>query len=214
MPTSPIRIALVDDQELFLEGLGTLLQTGNEVEVLWTASSGEEALLKAAAQPPDVVLMDYSFKDSNRDGGEITRLLVNERSETGVLMFSVNSELSVIRECLEKGARGYASKNIKKEELLRAIETVAKGDYYLDHTSLALVIKSFLRKMPKSPVTDREAVVGQLYIKGLKIRDIAEQLYISTDTVESHIKNLRSKLDASSRHDVEMAFKKFGLPLE
>ncbi len=209
--TDLVRVALADDQELFIESLGALLgNTNGAVEVLWNARSGEEALEKAQAQMPDVLLMDYFFKGRNLDGGETTRLLLERQPDLKVLMLSVSCDLSVIRESLQKGALGYVSKEISKAELLRAIRTVAAGDYFVDQTALREIIGAMVKKHPKTILTRRELEVAKPYAKGLSIRDIASALFISEDTAESHIKNLRSKTGASSRYEVAEYLRKIG----
>ena len=212
--STPLRIALVDDQELFLESLSALLSnTNGEVEVIWSALSGEEALEKVGAERPDVLLLDYSFKGASQDGGEICRLLTDQFPELGVLMLSVSREIAVIRETLQKGARGYASKEISKAELLRGIRAVASGNYFLDQTALSEVIRYILpAKTLKATLTPRELEVAVPYTRGKTIREIAASLFISEDTVESHIKNLRSKTGAGSRFEVAEWLKKNGVP--
>lgn len=211
---SPVRIALVDDQELFIESLDALLANArDEVEVIWTARSGEEALEKARMQPPEVVLMDYSFKGPALDGGDITQIMTTQFPGIGVLMLSVSCELTIIRETLQKGALGYASKEISKRELLHAIRTVARKEFFLDQPAMGEVIAFLTKKQSKSgPVpTPRELQVAQPYARGQQIRDIAAALFISEDTVESHIKNIRSKFGATSRYEVGEYLKKHGL---
>ena len=209
--TDPVRIALADDQELFIESLGALLgNTHGAVEVLWNARSGEEAIEKAQTQTPDVVLMDYFFKGRSLDGGETTRLLLEQHPGLKVLMLSVSCDLSVIRDSLQKGALGYVSKEISKAELLRAIQTVAAGDYFLDQTALREIIGAMVKKQPKTVLTRRELEVAKPYAKGLSVRDIAASLFISEDTAESHIKNLRSKTGAASRYEVAEYLRKIG----
>lgn len=214
MPT-PLRIALSDDQELFIESLSALFaNTGGEVEVIWSARNGEETLDKVRAQKPDVLLLDYFFKGKNLDGGETCRLLMQEFPDLGVLMLSVHCETAIIREAFGKGARGYASKDIGKSELLRGIRAVADGNYFLDQTALSEVIHSLIIPAPKPQrgiLTPREMEVSKLYVKGKTVKEIAATLFISEDTVESHIKNIRSKTDCGSRFDVGEWLKKNGL---
>ncbi|MBK8554411.1 MAG: response regulator transcription factor [Lewinellaceae bacterium] len=126
-------------------------------------------------------------------------------------MLSVSCDLSVIRDSLQKGACGYASKEISKQELLHAITTVARGEIFLDQTALQEVVGLLVKKTPKSLLTRRELEVSQLYVVGKQIKEIAAELYISEDTVESHIKNIRAKTDASSRYEVAEYLKKNGL---
>lgn len=212
---APLRIALADDQELFLESLSALFaNTGGEIEVLWNARSGEEAIEKVRTQPPDALLLDYFFKGKNLDGSETCRLLIQECPNLGVLMLSVHCEMATIREAFGKGARGYASKDIGKSELLRGIRAVAEGEYFLDQTAFAEVIQSITvptNKAPRGMLTPRELEVSGFYVKGKTVREIASTLFISEDTVESHIKNIRSKTGCSSRFDVGEWLKKNGL---
>jgi DNA-binding NarL/FixJ family response regulator len=214
----PIKIALCDDQELFIESLSALFSNlESEVQVIWCARNGEETLEKVLADRPDVLLLDYFFKGRTLDGGETCRLLLEKDPSLGVLMLSVSCEITVIRQALQNGARGYASKDIGKAELLYGIKTVAQGAYFLDQTAL-LEVKGFLcsshqhigskSSAGKSPITPREMEVAPLYVKGKSVKEIAETLFISEDTVESHIKNIRSKTGAASRYEVGEWLKK------
>lgn len=209
---TPLKIAIADDQELFLESLGALFSSlQDHFEVIWTARSGEETLEKAKNAAPDVVLMDYFFKDKTLDGASTTEMLLQRHPDTKVLILSVSCELSVIRDSLQKGAMGYTSKESNKAELIRAIETVAGGGYFLDQTALREIIGSLVKKTPKSILTRREIDVAQLYGKGRQIREIGSSLYISEDTVESHIKNIRAKTGAASRYEVAEYLRKLGI---
>jgi DNA-binding NarL/FixJ family response regulator len=125
-------------------------------------------------------------------------------------MLSVSEEVAVIRETLQKGARGYASKEIGKAELLRGIRAVAAGEYFLDQTALGKVVSWLTGGKSKQgcPLTEREMDVAKIYCKGLKIKEIAQALFISEDTVESHIKNIRSKTGAASRFEVDEFIRK------
>ncbi|MBL7779914.1 MAG: response regulator transcription factor [Saprospiraceae bacterium] len=203
---APITIGLADDQELFIESLSALLSNARDVvEVVWSARSAEDALELIRQQPPDVVLMDYFFRGRPLDGGEACRIIREEFPEVGVLMLSVSCDMSVIRESLQKGALGYVSKEVSKNELIQAIQQVANGQYYLDRTALRELIQAVVQpapKMPKSVLTPRELEVARVYVKGAAIREIAGALFISEDTVESHIKNIRAKTGASSRYEV------------
>ena len=216
--TSPIRIALVDDQELFIESLSALLGNVQDiVEVVWSARSGEEALDRTRDLPPDVILMDYFFRGKALDGGETCRMIREQFPSVGILMLSVSCDMSVIRESLQKGALGYVSKEISKNELIQAIQHVANGHYYLDRTALHEMIQAVVQpspKLPKSVLTPREVEVARLYAKGPSIREISSGLFISEDTVESHIKNIRAKTGASSRYEVGEFLKQHDLWIE
>ncbi len=217
----PIKIALCDDQELFIESLTALFASiEGQVEVIWSAQNGEETLEKAAKDRPDVLLLDYFFKGNGIDGGETCRLLLEKDPDFGVLMLSVSCEIAVIRQAFQNGARGYASKDIGKSELLHGIHTVARGAHFLDQSSMLEVIGFLCSSVPgsvgkpgtgKAPITPREMEVSPLYVKGKSVKEIAELLFISEDTVESHIKNIRSKTGASSRYEVGEWLKKNGL---
>jgi DNA-binding NarL/FixJ family response regulator len=208
----PIRVALADDQELFIESLSALLsRTEGVIEVIWSARSGEEAIAKVAEALPDVLVLDYFFRGKTLDGGETCRQIVSTYPNLGVLLLSVSCELQTIREALQKGAKGYASKEISKAELIRGIEAVARGEYFLDQTALKVMIDA---QMPRSHqqmlLTRRESEVALPYAKGLRIADMAKMLFVSEDTIETHIKNIRSKLGATNRYEVAEYLKKHG----
>lgn len=213
--SAPLRIAIADDQELLLESLSALFaKMGDEIEVIWVASSGEEALEKTRAQCPDVLLLDYTFRENELDGGETCRLLLGEFPNVGVLMLSVSHDIATIRNSLAKGAKGYATKEVNKNELLRGIRAVAGGEKFLDQTSLKVVIDTCVIPGPKAPrslLTPRELDVACPYAKGKSTRDMAAMLFISEDTVESHVKNIRSKTGCDSRFCVEEWLKKNNL---
>lgn len=202
-----------------MESLCALLaNVGNVLEVIWTAKSGEEAIEKVREDLPDVLVLDYFFKGKPLDGAETCRMLSEEFPDLGVLLLSVSCEMTVIRDALQKGARGYASKDISKAELLRGIEAIARGERFLDQTALAEVFQTIVAmppalqaKPPKSLLTPRELDVAAPYAKGKSVREMAETLYISEDTVESHIKNIRSKTGATSRYEVGEWMKKHEL---
>lgn len=204
------RVAIADDQKLFLETLSdSLSNTGGEVEVLWNTLRSEEVVEKTRAEMPDVLLLDYVFTGANLDGPEVCRLLLKEFPDLPVLMLSAHDDITYIREALSKGAKGYATKNIKTKELMRGIQVMAEGGYFLDQLALCEVIRSlFPTKQPKSILTRRELEVACLYAKGKSTREIGKALFISTDTVESHTSNIRSKTECRSRFEVEEWLKK------
>ncbi|MCW5922435.1 MAG: response regulator transcription factor [Saprospiraceae bacterium] len=214
MPT-PLRIALADDHELLLESLSAMFaNTDDEVEVIWSARNGDEVLEKTRVQCPDVLLLDYQFKEKNLDGGTISHLLMQEFPDLGILILSVSHEITTIRDCLAKGAKGYATKEIGKNELLRGLRAVADGEYFLDQTSLKVVIHGSVIPGPKPPrglLTPRELEVARPYAKGKATKEMASMLFISDDTVESHIKSIRSKTGCENRYCVEEWLKKHGL---
>jgi DNA-binding NarL/FixJ family response regulator len=208
----PIRLAIVDDQELFLDSITALFAGADPgIEVAWSARSGEEALEMVRQDAPDVVLLDYFFKNSKLNGSDISRQLLETNRDIAILVLSVSCDLAIIREALGAGAIGYASKEINKAELLNAIRTVARRQYFLDQRALETVIGSWGRKRPLSVLTRRELEVAVPYARGLQIREIAAELFISEDTVESHIKNIRSKTGASNRYKVGEYLKEHGL---
>lgn len=214
-PPTPLRVAIADDQKLLLQSLSAMFaHADSEVEIIWVAYSGEETLEKTRAQQPDVLLLDYSFREKELDGGEICRLLLREFPDVAVLMLSVDYGIAFIREALAKGAKGYASKDIDKTELLQGIRTVAEGKYFLDQASLGEVISASIIPGPKPPrglLTRRELEVACLYAKGKAAKEMAATLFISEDTVESHVKNIRSKTGCDSRFCVEEWLKKSSL---
>lgn len=203
---SPIRVLLVDDQDLFREGLHTLLSVQPAVDVIGEASNGEEALALAVRLQPDVVLMDVQMPVL--DGVAATRQLKRTLPDCQVIMLTTFDDDEYVFEGLRAGALGYLLKDTSSESLLNAIRAAARGESFLQPSIAAKVVNEFARlsvSAPASPSTDtepltaRERDILRLMVEGMSNREIADELVITEGTVKNHVTNILSKLGVQSR---------------
>jgi len=203
---SPIRVALVDDQDLFREGLHTLLSVQPEIDVVGEASNGEEGLALAVRFQPDVVLMDVQMPVL--DGVAATRQLKRKLPDCHVIMLTTFDDDEYVFEGLRAGALGYLLKDTSSENLLNAIRAAARGESFLQPSVAAKVVNEFTRlsdSAPASPTTDtepltaRERDILRLLVEGLSNREIADELVITEGTVKNHVTNSLSTLGVQSR---------------
>jgi DNA-binding NarL/FixJ family response regulator len=193
-----IKVLLADDHKIFLDGLQALLEAQSEVEVLATAENGQVLLDKMKQHPAEVVLLDYNMP--GMDGLECTRLLRERHPEAKVLVLSMHNTPGHIQKILKAGAHGYLLKNTGKEELLKAIATVKEGGVYYSAEVTETIMQGLQRKEAQATnyqigsLTEREKEVLILIAEERTSLEIAEELHISKHTVETHRKNLISKL--------------------
>jgi DNA-binding NarL/FixJ family response regulator len=171
--------------------------------VIGEAADGEAAIALAERRRPQVVIMDVRMP--GMDGLEATKELMDKAPETAVLIFTAYSERSLLSRGLESGAKGYVLKEAPHETLLRAIEKVAGGEGYVDPA----LMPAFLTGRDKDDMlTTREREILQLLADGMSNADVATQLFISQETVKSHVRHILAKLEADTRtHAVAIALR-------
>ncbi len=203
-----IRVVLADDHKILREGLRSLLQNDERFDVLGEADSGRGVIQLAAKHSPDVIIMDITMPDLN--GIEATRRVMEEKPGTKVLALSVHTDKRFILRMFEAGAMGYLRKDCASEELLRAIETIVQGGRYLNPRTCGISLEDVDRlnrqrsgrmHIPDG-LTSREREVLQLVAEGKTSRDIADQLGISTKSIEKYRQNIMDKLDLHSVADL------------
>jgi DNA-binding NarL/FixJ family response regulator len=167
-----------------------------------TASTGAEAVRRAAATRPRVVVLDLQMPDL--DGVEATRRIIAADSTTRVLVLSASGEQSDVLEAVKAGATGYLVKSASRAELLEAVARTADGDAVFTPGLAGLVLGEF-RRLSTAPddgrpsLTERETEVLRLVAKGLSYKEIAERLVISHRTVQNHVQNTLNKLQLHNR---------------
>ena len=211
-------IMIVDDHPLFREGLKSIISRKPELEIVGETGLGKEALRLAENLKPDMVVMDISLPDIN--GIELTRDIKNLSPSTRVLIVSVHSKIDYITAAFQAGATGYVVKDAPSGKILQALELVSQGEYFLDASVSYQVVKK-LSEFPEqkakttdtiySSLTNREQEIFRLLAEGLKIKDIADKLYISPKTVENHKTNIMSKLNLHSSLDLVRYAVKLGI---
>lgn len=194
-----VRIQLVDDHEILLGGLRSMIESEAGYEVVAEANDGVQAVEKALEVKPDLVVMDLSMPGLN--GIEATRRIRSKLPETKVLCLSSHSDSVMVEAMLEAGAAGYVLKDYAMDELLRASEVVMANETYLSPRITGGVVMAMLRGSGSQPpsqltqLTEREREVLQLISEGNSNRQIAERLNLSAKTVGTHREHLMQKLD-------------------
>ena len=198
-----ITCLIVDDHEVVREGLRLSLSRAPHIRVVGEAADGASAVELAERRKPHVVIMDVRMP--GMDGLEATKLLMQRLPDGKVLIFTAYSERSLLSRGLESGARGYILKEAPHETLVRAIEKVAHGDTYVDP---ALMPAFLAGKDRDEMLTAREREILQLLADGMSNADVAGKLFISQETVKSHVRHILTKLEADTRtHAVAIALR-------
>ncbi|QUX94402.1 DNA-binding response regulator [Marinomonas sp. CT5] len=192
--TKKIRVLLVDDHMLVLDGLQARLELEDNIDVIATASDGLSALEKAQETQPDLVLMDVSMPVLN--GLEATKRFKAEQPNVKILMLSMHNDKEYILSLIQSGANGYVLKDVSSEELVQAINTVCQGGtYFSSGASDSLFSAAPPPPKESEELTKRETSVLKALAAGLSNKEIAQLLDISVRTVETHRQNVKNKLD-------------------
>ena len=217
MDTRPVRVVLVDDHEMVLEGLKAMLaRFSGRVRVVGQAGSAEEARSVVIALNPDVVLSDVRLRASS--GLDLCRLLTERDPSLRVLLLSVYDDEQYLYQALRAGAAGYLLKRISGEELVRSIEQVHAGETVVDGTMAARVASAAARldsgefwPGARLGLSQRESEVLGLVVGGLSNRAIASRLVIGDETVKSHVRAIYRKLGVGDRAGAVAAALREGL---
>ena len=191
-----IKVYIVDDHQLVIEGLKSLLINEQNIDIVGCATNAEQCLQYFNNHSAAVILMDISLPDKN--GIDLCRIISEKNPNIKIIALSTFTEGTYVRKMMENGASGYLHKNASKLEIIKAIKTVFQGDNYLTpEAEKALKYETDLQnKLPK--LTKREKEVLLLISNGLTNNQISEKLFISIDTVDSHRKNLYSKMNVNN----------------
>jgi len=200
--SEPITCLIVDDHEVVSEGLRLSLSRSENIRVVGEAADGEAAVTLAKRRKPNVVILDVRMP--GMDGLAAAKEITSEIPETAVLMFTAFAERSLLTRGLESGAKGYILKEAPHQTIVRAIQKVADGDGYVDPA----LMPAFLTKERENMLTAREREILQLLADGMSNADVAAKLFISQETVKSHVRHILSKLEADTRtHAVAIALR-------
>ena len=198
-----ITCLIADDHEVVREGLRLALSRSPRVRVIGEASDGASAVALTERRRPDVVIMDLRMPDM--DGLEATELILERVPGTAILIFTAYGERSLLQRGLESGARGYILKETPHETLLRAIDKVASGETFVDPGLMAEYVAG---RGGNDILTPREREILQLLADGMSNADVAGRLFISQETVKSHVRHILAKLEADTRtHAVAIALR-------
>ena len=205
----PIRVAVVDDQELFRRGLTMLLSVESDIQIVGEAGDGATAAALAAASSPDIVLMDVRMPKLS--GIEAITAVRNAAPDARIVMLTVSDEEADLYEAIKGGASGYLLKDASTDEVAQAVRVVADGQSLISPSMAMKLLDEFKqmsrtdRSQPATPrLTERELEVLRLVAQGLNNREIAKQLFISENTVKNHVRNILEKLQLHSRMEAVM----------
>ena len=212
----PIRILLVDDHALFRKGVASLLEKEPGFTVVGEAADGAEAVQKAQALAPDIVLMDVHMPGT--DGLQATRQLSTALPSARVVMLTISEEDRDLFEAIKAGARGYLLKSVDPEQLFSLLRGVSRGEAPLSPLTAARILQQLAGggapvapAAPGSELTAREKEVLELLVAGLTNKEIGARLQIAENTVKNHLKNIRGKLHLDNRVQAAMAAVERGL---
>ncbi len=215
-----IRIMIVDDQSLIRDGLAMILNLRPELEVVGTASDGDEVVQKVKQLQPEIILMDIRMPRMN--GVEGTRLVREKFPYIKVLMLTTFSDSELIFEALEQGASGYLLKDMETDAIAQAILTVHSGGVVLPQDITAQIIEELKKTKvavecnpPEQlkQLTEREVDVLRAIGLGLNNKEIAEKLFITEGTVKNHVSNLISKLELRDRTQAAIYAVRYGVTM-
>jgi DNA-binding NarL/FixJ family response regulator len=207
--TEPVRVLVVDDQELFRRGLIMLLGGDVDIEVVGEAADGITATDLAITTAPDVILLDVRMP--RRTGVEACRAIKEAVPATKIIMLTVSDEEADLYESVKNGAAGYLLKDSSIEEVAQAIRVVNEGQSLISPSMAVKLIDEFKQMAkpereqgPALRLTERELEVLRLVAKGLNNREVAKELFISENTVKNHVRNILEKLQLHSRMEAVM----------
>lgn len=211
----PIRILIADDHPLFRDGMHGLLDSVPDTEVVGEATTGEEAITRARALQPDVILMDIKMPGIN--GIEATRTILASQPSIHILMITMLEDDESVFAAMRGGARGYVLKGANQAEILRAIHAVVNGEAIFGPGIAKRVLGFFAVARPATPtraladLSEREMELLALMAQGRCNQEIADQLGLTLKTVRNHASNIFSKLQVANRAQAVLRAREAGL---
>ena len=192
--TAPKRILIVDDHPMVAQGIQSVLESYDDLQVVATLSNGREVVDQLETLRPDVILMDLNMPEMG--GLTATEMVLEQRPQTRVLVLSMHDSPEYISSALNHGAMGYVLKDVPTDEIKLAIDAVMRGEKYLC-TGAAESLEPKAGE-PRETLTGREQTILLQLAQGKSNKDVALTLDISVRTVETHRKNIKRKLGISS----------------
>ena len=198
-----IKIILVDDHAIMREGIRSLLNSYDDVEIIGEAADGKDAYEKVAELSPDVVIMDIGM--AGLDGLEATRRIHKNDKRVKILILSQHENREYLISAIKAGAAGYLPKKAMGADLIAAIRSIYRGDSFLYPSATSVLIEDYLTHIDEEPfdlLTSREREVLKLIADGYTSRQIADNLFLSLKTVLGHRTRIMDKLDIHNKADL------------
>lgn len=194
-----VKVVLADDHAILTQGTASILMEYDFIEVVGTACNGEKAMEMVRTKKPDVLIADISMP--GKSIFEITEDIKGHGYPTKVLVFSMHNTSDYVFRALNSGVSGYITKFADKEEVIKAIQNVAKGEEYYSQSITQIIVKGFKNRQntelseqnPLNVLSKREKEVLSLIVDGLNSKQIAEKLFLSERTVSNHRANMLQK---------------------
>ena len=194
------RLILVDDHQMFLDGLESIISSQTEFQIVATAKNGRQALREIEQHKPDVVLTDLNMPEM--DGLELVKLIKSKFPDIKILVLSMLKDRETVSNIMEAEAEGFVLKNANKADLIVAIKAVFNGETYYSNEIMSIMLTKYQKKVKKEEakqlLTSRELEILQLVAEELTSEKIADQLFISTRTVETHRRNILAKTESTT----------------
>lgn len=190
---SKIRVVIVDDHKMLVEGLRDIINDTDNIEVVGVAHNAESCRISLPFWKPDVLMLDIGLPDIS--GIDFCKELNNDYPDLKILALTSHNEYSMVKQMLDNGAKGYLVKNAESREVIEGIETIYEGNIFLCHE-----VDLLMKKRSENAVwlTDRERELLKLVSEGFTNAEIAEKIFLSPETVRGYRKNLLYKLDAKN----------------
>lgn len=208
-----MKLIIVDDHILFREGLASIIRSEADIEIAGMAGSVKEAVELAGSVQPDMILMDFSMPDGT--GADATRLILQNNPKCKIVFLTMSEEDENLFDAIRSGAKGYLLKNMQPQKLVAALRAVQKGESALSRSMTMRLMEELSRTqktevVPDVTLTMREIDVIRSLASGLSNLQIADQLYISENTVKYHVHSILRKLGLSDRKELSQYAKERG----
>jgi DNA-binding NarL/FixJ family response regulator len=205
-----IELAIIEDSQTYREALETLVKTQPDIHLVYSGSSLKEALPVLRKSPPHVAILDIEL--GAESGIEGVKKVHEICPATGIFMLTVFEDTEKIMASIKAGALGYLLKKDSPEKILEAIQTVYRGEGIVNGSMTRKLFEHFsapdqMKKLGQYNLTRRETEITGLLMEGLSYKEIASRLFISVDTLNSHVRNIYSKLDVHSKSELIAKFR-------
>lgn len=196
MEKPPQRIFIVDDHQMVIDGINLMLEGKSDFTVVGESTQPLMVLQLLENTPADILITDVGMPDMS--GVELSRAVKNKYPPIKILALSMFGDSQIIAEMIDAGISGYILKNAGKKELIEALTKIAEGQNYFGQEITLQLMKSFKRNQEEAKLTDREIEIIRMIEKDMTTRDIADTLFISERTVETHRKNILHKTNTQT----------------